>query len=486
MTWTLIIQAFAKMRHTINVFWLMEQDELQPFAAILFQEEERCSSPMGTYTTASHPQARCLHGAVVLDQKKYVVGGRCEDKYLSDALQGFEFEKLDLDFTSILFLPELVFFTVANTIYQVARGTTVFAFVRIPSDERLRVYEFEAMMLVSPCNNDWRCSGWNAWSLGYLMVARTFTVERLTTSTPLIWKRRCGNVGVQGMLPQTMLLNMKSRKWTPVCVEPEGLSLVHAKIKDYACLIASGGDHGQGLCPSEGGKPVANVAGAIELLTGQAGLLQRNGVALTRGDLVYPGEELEFYEVLKPGNMDLHRMNLAACKHFLSRINKVMRGEGWLVPLMEFDAEPFVWMWNVSRDAAMNYLWRHGVPRYSMLRVHYVVNSDREHEIEKTAQFCINNETMDKQMLLNKVCKNARDFEVLNFINPATVPPIFLELDYSKTQDLEKCCVDVHNPEHEKRDGRADQFVRAGDCQERNAREADGGGRQERHVSSSV
>ncbi|EFJ17090.1 hypothetical protein SELMODRAFT_421384 [Selaginella moellendorffii] len=474
MTWTLIIQAFAKMRHTINVFWLMEQDELQPFA------EERCSSPMGTYTTASHPQARCLHGAVVLDQKKYVVGGRCEDKYLSDALQ---------------------------------------------------VYEFEAMMLVSPCNNDWRLERvvtrlpYSGEDFHGRTLDDVYTFDLETK----VWERGStsgmrppgfcfhGDASINGnylylfsgcdnklymldlktvsetrflLKAQELIVAVAQKRWSSAPMEfpaaPTsiawlldlgknatslvGVSLVHAKIKDYACLIASGGDHGQlsvfkldtmksypatpskadlpsycrvrdrddsvvgTVSVSEGGKPVADVAGAIELLTGQAGLLQRNGVALTRGDLVYPGEELEFYEVLKPGNMDLHRMNLAACKHFLSRINiKVMRGEGWLVPLMEFDAEPFVWTWNVSRDAAMNYLWRHGVPRYSMLRVHYVVNSDREHEIEKTAQFCI---------------------------NKATVPPIFLEIDYSKTQDLEKCCVDVHNPEYTRKgmDGLINSF----------------------------
>ncbi|EFJ11440.1 hypothetical protein SELMODRAFT_426385 [Selaginella moellendorffii] len=440
--------------------------------------------------TAAHPQARCLHGAVVLNEKFYVVGGRCEDKYLSDALV------FDLRNSTWTPLPSCPVSCAGHRL--VARGTTLFAFIGIPSDERLRVYEFDAIECVwslLPVSGEappgtrghsatlvgskvWVYGGedfhgrmlhdvhvfdldtkeWErvvtsgmlppglcfhgdaSFNSNYLYLFsgcdhKLYTLDLKTkqwSSAPLEFPAAPTSIAaatgsgdecyiVGGLVPQTMLLNMKAMKWTPVCVEPrlprEGLSLVYAKIKDQACLIASGGDHGElsvlkldtmksypatppkADLPSycrvrdrdgsvlgtvsvpEGGKPVADVVGAIEHLTGQAGLLQRNGVALTRGDLVYPGEELDFYGVLKPGNLELESMDLCACKRFLSRMNvTVMRGEGWLVPLMEFDAEPFVWTWDVTRDATMSYLWRHGVPRHSMLRVQYLVNLERERE----------------------------------------------------------------------------------------------------------
>ncbi|EFJ12817.1 hypothetical protein SELMODRAFT_21596, partial [Selaginella moellendorffii] len=93
----------------------------------------------------------------------------------------------------------------------------------------------------------------------------------------------------------------------------------------------------------------------------------------------------------------------------------------------------------------------------------------------KNAVMCINNETVDEQMLQNVVNKVSKDagVEVLDFMiygDPVAVPPsytIFWELgnakDYSKTQVLEQCCANVlksFNPEHTRKgtDGLIDSF----------------------------
>ncbi|EFJ14791.1 hypothetical protein SELMODRAFT_423400 [Selaginella moellendorffii] len=257
-----------------------------------------------------------VHGAAAIEEKMYVVGGCCRDRYLNDVLLRRSLHALDLRSnqwelikSSGVIPPALSFHAAVhegNHLYVFGAGS-----IRTGSRKGIQI------KVLPSC------------------LPHVLQLQSLKTSAMLL------------VVLRKKPLNMESLKWTVVRAEPrlatESMSLVHTRIKGRGALIASGGNP------------------FILLKTYEV----ISGAAASDGQAPDAGEQaLKIIDRLwtKVGNggvlvCEVRLMALGSCQLVLAAAKiEVIRGEGWLEPRAEIESQAFAG-WNSRRQGdTMEYL----------------------------------------------------------------------------------------------------------------------------------